>query len=266
MTPELAKKEQALEQIIKTAHRLLIAFSGGVDSSYLLWKAHKILGLDCMGVIADSPSLARSELHHAIAFAEKYKLPLIIVPTNELDDPVYRANPVNRCYYCKHALFHQLTIMAIRESFHAIAYGENADDMLEFRPGQQAAEDFQILAPLREAGLTKAEIRKLASRAHLSIAEKAAQPCLASRIPHGQPVTAIKLRRVEAAEKVLHDFGFRIARVRHDKKTALVQVAPQELDRLKMPETSALVAEQLLKLGFEDVAIDPHGYKGASLK
>ena len=188
------------------------------------------------------------------------------IQTEELEDARYLANPINRCYYCKFELFEKLNSLAAEERFASVCYGENADDAGEFRPGQQAASEFHILAPLRQAGLTKAEIRQLAREAGLSVADKAAQPCLASRIPHGSEVTPEKLRAVETAEAVLARAGFRIYRVRHHGSKALVQVAPDELPRLLELHASGTLTTSLQAAGFGEVEIDPIGYQGAALK
>ncbi|MDX6766097.1 MAG: ATP-dependent sacrificial sulfur transferase LarE [Candidatus Methylacidiphilales bacterium] len=261
-----AAKVEELDRILRLHAPLLVAYSGGVDSAFLLWRAVHVLGTSVSGALADSPSLKRSELEEATTFAREHGLPVRVVRTTEVEDPRYQANPLNRCYFCKHELFGQLHELAQKEGFRAVAYGENADDAGEFRPGQEAAREFAVLAPLRDAGLTKAEIRTLAREAGLGVADKPAQPCLASRIPTGLEVTPEKLRRVEAAESLVSRAGFRIVRVRHLDRSALVQVSPLETPRLLEPALSSELRRSLLELGFDDVAFDPTGYQGASLR
>jgi pyridinium-3,5-biscarboxylic acid mononucleotide sulfurtransferase len=266
LVASLDTKLQQLDALLGAHSPLLVAYSGGVDSAVLLWRAVQVLGDAALGAIADSPSLKRSELQEALDFANRHQLPLRVVETEETHDPRYQANPVNRCYFCKHELFSQLDSLARREKFAAVAYGENADDAGDFRPGQNAAREFAVLAPLREAGLTKADIRQLAHQAGLEVADKPAQPCLASRIPTGLEVTPEKLSQVEQAEAVLEQHGFRIVRVRHLGARALVQVSPAETPRLLEPARMNEIQKDLRKLGFAEIEFDPAGYQGASLR
>ena len=262
----LEKKLERLDAILQRHVPLLVAYSGGVDSAVLLWRAFRVMGASAMGAIADSPSLKRSELEEAFAFARSHGLPLRVIRTEETEDPRYQANPVDRCFYCKYELFDRLHDLAKREGYAAVAYGENADDAGDFRPGQKAAKEFAVLAPLREAGLTKADIRSLAHDAGLEVADKPAQPCLASRIPTGLEVTPDKMRQIEQAEAVLERAGFRIVRVRHLGGKALVQVSPQETARLLDDSCAPGIRRDLEALGFSSVEFDPAGYQGASLR
>lgn len=264
--PSPRDKENTLHAILQGLPNALVAYSGGVDSAYLLWSAHRVLAERALGILADSPSLKRSELAESRAFALKWKLPLRIIETHELANPDYRANPLNRCFHCKHELFEQMNRIAVADNYAAICYGENADDAHEFRPGQQAAQKFRVLAPLREAGLTKADIRELARLAGLSVADKAAQPCLSSRIPHGNEVTPEKLQQIEQAESVLEKEGFRIFRVRHLGSRALVLVSPEETPRLLQYDMMQRLAGAIQSFGFNSVDFDPLGYRGASLR
>jgi uncharacterized protein len=245
---------------------LVIAYSGGVDSAYLLAEAHETLGSEVLGVIADSPSLPRQALADALALAEKIGAPVEVVKTTELDNPDYAANPLNRCYFCKSELFLRLDELAQTRGFRAIAYGENADDMRQVRPGRQAAAEFSILGPLRDAGLSKSEIRELSRQLDLPTADAPAQPCLSSRIPHGTPVTIEALGMIERGEAHVRGLGFRIFRVRHvagaNTATARVQIAPDEMPRL--PEVTAELEAGLLAAGYGAVEIDPAGYRSAS--
>lgn len=254
-----------LDRLLAGYHSVLVAYSGGVDSAFLLWRACRVPGLRVEGVLADSPSLKRSELESALAFARTHRLPVRVLSTYETEDPRYQANPANRCFFCKAELFQRMEALARAEGWNVLAYGEHADDLAHDRPGRQAAAQFSVVAPLREAGIGKATIRAWAAEAGLSVADKPAQPCLASRIPTGQPVTPSKLRQIEAAEAVLEAEGFRIVRVRHWGDHALVQVAPEETPRLLDEPMAHKVRQQLCNLGFLQVTFDPQGYRGASL-
>ncbi|MDR3406148.1 MAG: ATP-dependent sacrificial sulfur transferase LarE [Chthoniobacter sp.] len=246
---------------------LVIAYSGGVDSAYLLAEAHQTLGVQVLGVIADSASLPRQALAEALAVAEKIGARVEVVKTGELDNPDYASNPPNRCYFCKAELFTNLDGLARERGFRAIAYGENADDMKHDRPGRQAATEFAVLAPLRDAGLTKAEIRELSRELGLPTADAPAQPCLSSRIPWGTPVTAGALEMIERGEASVRALGFRVFRVRHIVQEtatpavaiARVQIAPEEMSRLPAVERDLTTA--LLEAGYAGVEIDPAGYR-----
>ena len=261
-------KRAHLREILRTNAPLIIAYSGGVDSAFLLAEARRELGDRVLGVIADSPSLPRAALAEAVVLARAIGAPLEVVKTLELDNPDYAANPPNRCYFCKAELFQTLDTLARDRGYPAIAYGENADDMQQDRPGRKASEEFQILAPLRDAGLTKADIRRLSREIGLPTADAPAQPCLSSRIPWGTPVTVDALAMVERAEEHLRRLGFRIFRVRHIVKheappAALVQIAPGELP---LTEPVQIEIERGIRdAGYASVEIDLGGYRGPSL-
>jgi uncharacterized protein len=258
------EKTRQLESLLRGHAPLVIAYSGGVDSAYLLAVAHRILGGQCLGVIADSPSLPRQSLADALALAEKIGARVEVVPTGEMADPNYTGNPVNRCYYCKAELFAKLDKLAHERGFRAIAYGENADDMKQVRPGRQAATEFSIIAPLRDAGLTKADIRGQSRALGLPTADAPASPCLSSRIPHGTPVTVGALAMIERGEAFVRSLGFRIFRVRHIAQKngtarARVQVAPEEMPLLERVDGELHAG--LVAAGYESVEIDPAGYR-----
>lgn len=264
----LKGKEAALREILKKHAPLLIAYSGGVDSTLLLAVAHETLGTHCMGMIADSPSLPRSSLDEALRVATALGVSIEVVATTELNDPRYAENPLNRCYFCKAELFSKMEEIASSKKFAAIAYGENADDPPHLRPGSQAAVEFSVLAPLKEAGLTKADVRALSHKLGLPTANAPAQPCLSSRIPHGTRVTREALDFVERGEAIVRQFGFNIFRVRYilpPEKSAItrpganVQIAPDEMYRLE-PIRMALIGA-LSASGFGRIDIDQQGYQ-----
>ncbi|HLZ54723.1 MAG TPA: ATP-dependent sacrificial sulfur transferase LarE, partial [Verrucomicrobiae bacterium] len=204
----VAHKFEELRVRLRQYGSCLVAYSGGVDSAFLARVAHDVLGRKSLAVIADSPSLPRRELAEALAVAEQSGFPVRVILTKEFEDERYTANPANRCYFCKHELFEQLTPVARAEKLAVIAYGENASDAGDFRPGATAAAEFQVRAPLKEVGLTKEEIRGLSAQLGLPTADKPQMACLSSRVPHGEPVTPEKLRMIEVAENVLRDLGF----------------------------------------------------------
>ncbi|HZJ13496.1 MAG TPA: ATP-dependent sacrificial sulfur transferase LarE [Chthoniobacteraceae bacterium] len=259
-------KREILHETLEANAPLIVAYSGGVDSAYLLAEAHQTLGSRVLGVIADSPSLPRQALADALALARGIGAQVEVVGTSELENPSYTSNPVNRCYFCKAELFSRLDALASARGFQAIAYGENADDMQQVRPGRQAAAEFSVIAPLRDAGLTKAEIRELSRALGLPTADAPAQPCLSSRIPHGTPVTVAALAMVERGEALVRNLGFKVFRVRHivdvaDAPRARVQIAPAEMSRLSAVETA--LTEGLCEAGYASVEIDPDGYRAA---
>lgn len=252
-----------LREILRSHAPLVIAYSGGVDSAYLLAEAHRTLGDRVLGVIADSASLPRAALSEALAVAEQIGAKVEVVKTGELENPEYAANPPNRCYFCKAELFTNLDTLARERGFRAIAYGENLDDMTQVRPGRKAADEFAVIAPLREAGLTKAKIREFSRELGLPTADAPAQPCLSSRIPWGTPVTAAALGMIEQAEAHVRSLGFRVFRVRHlvetDGLTARVQIAPDEMDRTESVRSD--LERGILSVGYSRVEIDEQGYR-----
>ena len=211
----IAEKYDNLRALLRSCGSCLVAYSGGVDSVFLAYVARQVLGEKSLAAIADSPSLPRREFEEALALADQFHFPVRVVRTREFDNSQYLANPSNRCYFCKHELFTELAPLARAEGLAVIAYGENASDVGDFRPGAQAAAEFQVRAPLKEAGLTKIEIRQLSAQLGLPTADKPQMACLSSRIPYGDAVTPEKLKMIELAENTLRDFGFYDVRVRH---------------------------------------------------
>jgi len=261
----LAIKQQRLTEVLKSLGRTLVAYSGGVDSAWLAWAAHAALGDDMLAVIADSPSLARTHLRDAIAFAEEQGIPLRVIQTQEMERAEYVRNDAKRCFHCKDELFRVMEEFAQQHNFAAIAYGVNVDDQGDFRPGQLAARQHRVAAPLLEAGLTKADIRELARQAGLRIWNKPASACLSSRIEYGRPVTAEALAAVEQGEDALRALGFRQFRVRHHGEMARIEIASEEMARALNTEMFAQFTRIFRSLGFIYVALDTEGFRSGSM-
>jgi uncharacterized protein len=267
-------KLEALKDLLRSYGSCLVAYSGGVDSVFLACVAHEVLGPRALAVLADSPSLPRREFDEALEIAERFGLALRVVKTAEFEEPNYLANPVNRCYYCKHELFTSLIPIARSEGFEVVVYGENASDVGDFRPGAQAAQEFKVRAPLKEVGLSKSEIRALSAKLGLPTADKPQMACLSSRLPYGEPVTPEKLMMIEQSEYVLRDLGFHDVRVRHHelgnagktaKHLARIEVGIAEMSRLLENEYFLEIAEALKKIGYAHVTLDLQGYRRGSL-
>jgi pyridinium-3,5-biscarboxylic acid mononucleotide sulfurtransferase len=260
-----ALKEQRLRELVSSFDSLIIAFSGGVDSAYLGWVATQVLGPAALCVTADSPSYPDRHRQLAIRVAGEFGFRHEIVHTRELERLEYRANPTNRCYFCKHELYSLLTAVAQEQQFQAIADGSNADDRGDYRPGRQAAREFGVRSPLDEVDLTKAEIRELSHRAGLPTWDEPASACLSSRIPYHSEVTDEKLRMIERAEDVLHALGFRVCRVRHHDRLARLEIGQDELPRALEPEVRERLITELKTIGYAHVTIDLQGYRMGSL-
>ena len=265
MTSEVASKERRLRDLLASFNSVIVAFSGGVDSAYLWWLATDVLGPAALCVTADSPSYPDHHRQLALRIARDFSLHHEIIHTSELDIPEYRANPTNRCYYCKTELYTTLSRVARQRGFEIIVDGANADDRGDYRPGRQAAREFGVRSPLDEAGLTKDEIRRLSHRAGLPTWNEPASACLSSRIPYQSEVTFEKLRTIERAEQVVHALGFRICRVRHHDGLARVEIGRDELPRALAPEIHDRIVGELRAIGYEQVEIDPKGYRLGSL-
>jgi uncharacterized protein len=261
----LALKEAKLRAALSNLGRVLVAYSGGADSAYLAWAAHRELGENMLAVIADSPSLARTHLSDAVAFANEHGIPLEVVATSELDRPEYVRNDGQRCFHCKDELFAVMEDLRAARGFDAIAYGVNQDDQGDFRPGQQAAAQHHVAAPLLKAGLTKQEIRELARQAGLRIWDKPASACLSSRIEYGRPVTREALDVVERGEDAIRALGFRQFRVRHHGDIVRIEIAREELDRALTPAIAAQFTTIFKALGFKFVTLDLEGFRSGSM-
>jgi pyridinium-3,5-biscarboxylic acid mononucleotide sulfurtransferase len=265
VSADLVAKNAALQGHIRGLGRTLIAYSGGVDSAFLAWAAHRVLGSEMLAVIADSPSLARTQLADAVAFVREQQIPLEIINTNELEKPEYARNDASRCFHCKDELFDLMEDFRRQYRFESIAYGVNADDQGDFRPGQLAAKQHQIAAPLLDAGLTKSEIRELAREAGLRIWDKPASACLSSRIEYGRPVTRETLSQVEQGEDALRGLGFRQFRVRHHGDIVRIEIAKDELGRALTPEMAVEFTRIFKGLGFKFVTLDLEGFRSGSM-
>lgn len=262
---ELKQKLEVLSQALSSLDSLLVAYSGGTDSAFLAYVAHRSLGDRMLAVIADSPSLPRQELAAALAFASEHGIPTHILQTRELDDPNYARNDQNRCFHCKDELFSQMEAARLQLGFAHLAYGMNVDDRGDFRPGQKAAALHNALAPLAEANLTKQEIRTLARESGLTLADKPASACLSSRIEYGRAVTAENLSQVERAEEAMHALGFPQVRVRHHGELARVEIARQDLPRALTLAMFDRITAALRPLGFVYITLDTQGYRSGSM-
>jgi len=259
------EKEALLLSQLAALPSLIVALSGGADSAYLAWAAHESLGEQALSVTALSPSYSAHDRTIVEEFVHQQGLRHEFVETRELENPAYRANAPDRCYFCKDELFSVLDEMAKTRGFSAVAYGVNADDTLDFRPGHRAATEHQVLAPLLDVGLRKAEIRFLSQRAGLPTWDRPASACLASRLPYGTEVTPERLSLVERGEAALRVLGFRQFRVRLHDKLARVEISPEEMARAFTHEMAAAISTQLKAAGFSYVSLDLDGYRQGSL-
>ena len=262
---DTARKERQLLAGLRRYPSLVVAFSGGADSAYLAWAAHRALGGRTLAVTALSESFSRFDREQAEKFVRRYAIPHEFLRTEELSNPLYVANRPDRCYHCKSELFERLDRLAAERKFAAIAYGVNADDVGDFRPGHQAAREHRVLAPLLEVGLGKSEIRELSRHAGLPTWDRPASACLASRIPYGTAVTKENLSKVEQGEVALRELGFRQFRVRFHNEVVRIEIAREELSRALTLEMAGRLTEIFKKLGFTYVTLDLEGYRSGAL-
>jgi uncharacterized protein len=261
---ETARKETSLRETLGSLRAVIVAYSGGVDSAYLALVARQTLGNRAFAITADSPSYPERHRRLAIDIARQFDLQHEIIRTDELEQDEYRANPTNRCYYCKRELYSHLTRIAAGRGA-VVVDGNNADDRGDYRPGREAARQVGVRSPLDEVGLTKLEIRALSRRAGLPTWDEPASACLSSRIPYQSEVTDEKLRMIERAEDLVRDLGFRVCRVRHHDDHARVEIGRQELTRALDPEMADEIVRRLREAGYARVTIDPRGYRTGSL-
>jgi uncharacterized protein len=258
-------KRHALEERLRALGSVMVAYSGGVDSAFLAATAHRVLGEKMLAVLADSASLARRDMEQARTFAEAQGMPLRVIQTEELDKPEYQRNDANRCFHCKTELFEGMKALGAKLGFTHIAYGMNADDTRDYRPGQRAAQEHEVLAPLADAGLTKLEIRTLAKAAGYTLWDRPAAPCLSSRVEYGRTVTREVLEQVERGEESLRQLGFREFRVRHHGDLARVEIARSELQRALTMEMLDAITAALRKIGFQYVTLDTAGFRSGAM-
>lgn len=262
---DLAAKRDLLEATLRDLGGVMVAYSGGTDSAFLAWAAYQVLGDKMLAVIADSPSLPRAELQAALAFTTRHNIPTHVVHTDEIDNPDYQRNDANRCFHCKDELFTVMESQRQARGFRHLAYGMNLDDRADFRPGQQAAAQHHVLAPLVTAQLTKTEIRQLSRDAGLELWDKPASACLSSRIEYGRAVTRGNLSQVEQAEEALHALGFQQVRVRHHGELARIEIARTELPLALNVGMLDRITSALRPLGFTYVTLDTQGYRSGSM-
>ena len=261
----LRRKQDALLERLREAGRLLVAFSGGVDSSYLAWAANEALGEDALSVTAVSPSYPLSHRRVAEQIIERFGIPHRFIETREMESPAYRANAPDRCYHCKSELFTRMESIRADLGFRSIAYGINTDDTGDFRPGHRAAAEHEVLSPFLDVALSKQEIRDLSRAVGLPTADLPASACLSSRLPYGTEVTPERLAQVEEGEERLRALGFRQVRLRHHGDLARVEIAPEEMEKAFDPEMAAAISRAIKPLGFRWVSLDLEGYRMGSL-
>lgn len=254
-------KHKKLITILKEMEKVLVAFSAGVDSTFLLCCAKEALNGNVLAVTANSPSFPQREKEESIRLAEMLKTGHLIIDSEELEDPNYRKNPSDRCFYCKHDLFTRLTKIAREKNIYHVIDGANLDDTKDHRPGSKAAEKLSVRSPLKEAGLNKEDIRLLSREKNLPTWNKPAFACLASRIPYGTEITREKLSMVEQAEKILYDLGFSQCRVRHHNDLARIEVSKEQLHQFIKNRISEKIVTELKKIGYNYVTIDLEGYR-----
>ena len=261
----LADKERKLFAHLSSLNRVIVAFSGGTDSAYLAWAAHRVLGPDAIAMTADSASLPESHKRDLEAFVRRFGIPHEYIETREFDDPDYLRNDANRCFHCKDELFTRLEEVGHSRGYQHIVYGVNLDDLGDYRPGQNAAKQHQVAAPLADAGLSKSEIRELSRLADLPTWDRPASACLSSRIPYGTPVSIENVKTVERGEEEIKSLGFRQFRVRFHGEIVRIEIARDEMPRALTLEMAQRFTAIFRALGFQYVTLDLEGYRQGSM-
>ena len=259
------EKFKKLKSILKSMGEVVIAFSGGVDSTFLLKVAKDVLGDRVLGILADSPTYPSREYKEAMKIASQIGVEIKVIHTKETDDIKFRENPVNRCYFCKTELFTKIKDIAKKENFKNIVDGSNADDLGDYRPGMKALEEKNIRSPLKEAGLSKSEIRQLSKMLNLPTWDKPALACLSSRFPYGEKIDLKKLNMIDEVENYLHDEGFENVRARHYDKTLRIEVSQNEIDKFFDFKTRERVVKRVKEIGYTYVTLDLEGYRQGSM-
>ena len=262
---EARTKLQKLEARVRALDSVMVAYSGGVDSAFLAAAAHRVLGDRMLAVLADSPSLARRDMEQALVFAQSIGMPVKVIQTSELEKPEYQRNDANRCFHCKTELFEGMQKLGAELGYANIAYGMNADDKRDYRPGQRAAAEHEVLAPLADVGLTKLEVRALSKEAGYSLWDRPAAPCLSSRVEYGRAVTREVLAQVEQAEEAMRQLGFREFRVRHHGELARVEIVRAEMPKALSMEMLDAITAALRGAGFQYITLDCAGFRSGSL-
>jgi pyridinium-3,5-biscarboxylic acid mononucleotide sulfurtransferase len=262
---DVRQKEERLAEILRELKSVVVGFSGGVDSAYLAYMSNRVLGKEALCVTAISPSYPTFQIKETNEFVERFQLNHLVIESEELDNPEYRENPPNRCYFCKSELFSKLQALAQERGYQVVIDGTNFDDMGDFRPGRRAAAEYSVRSPLLESHMTKLDIRELSRRAGLPTWDKPALPCLSSRFPYGTSISAERLSVVDQGENILRNFGFRVFRVRFHEELVRLEFSPEELPKALNVTMAAILVKEFKAIGFKYVTLDLEGYRSGAL-